>query len=271
MPTEHHDEHGLEKPQPHPAPKTDAERPGYEVTDVNTKGVVVFLGGMLAFLVVFFVFCYAAGKALNYGLLKQDNTEATTNPQAASAGGSPIGLHRGDSMTANPEMEQRESALVAQSFPTPRLDADDSNQSTADLHAREDLLLNYYTQVDSNQGPAGGAQGTVRIPIDVAMQLLVKRGLPSSNGRGPQTQIAAGDGPTGGPAGVPVNVAGSNGGPTMTGDVDHLVHAPLTNGFARTSYELDEIERRGQAMELKNEQNARNKGEHAKLESKPQK
>ncbi|WP_419804696.1 hypothetical protein [Terriglobus sp.] len=266
--TEHHDEHGIEKPQPHPVQKTDAEHPGYEVTDVNTKGVVVFLGGMLAFLVVFFVFCYAAGKALNYGLLKQDNDEATRNPQAASAGGSPVGLHRGDSMTNNPEMEQRESALVAQSFPTPRLDADDSNQSTADLHAREDLLLNYYTQVEPSAGAANGNPGAVRIPIDAAMQLLVKRGLPSSNGRG--AQLAAGESPTGGPEGAPVKVAGISGGPTMTGDVDHLVHAPLTNGFARTSYELDEIERRGQAMELKNEQNARG-GEHAKLESKPQK
>lgn len=264
--TEHHDEHGIEKPQAHPQPKTDAEHPGYEVTDVNTKGVVVFLGGMLAFLVVFFVFCYAAGKALNYGLLKQDNDEDKRNPQAASAGGSPIGLHRGGSMTNNPEMEQRESALVAQSFPTPRLDADDSNQSTADLHAREDLLLNYYTQAESNQGLAGGSPGTVRIPIDVAMQLLVKRGLPSSNSGGAQMQIASGAGPNNGSAGPSANPAGANGGSGMTGDVDHLVHPPLTNGFARTSFELDEIERRGQAMELKNEQNARNNSEHAKLE-----
>ena len=253
--TEHHDEHGIEKPQPHPQQKTDAEHPGYEVTDVNTKGVVVFMGGMLAFLVVFFVFCYAAGKALNYGLLKQDNDQASSNPQAASASGSPIGLHRGDSMSNNPEMEQRESALVAQSFPTPRLDADDSNQSTADLHAREDLLLNYYTEVESNQGPAGGRPGTVRIPIDVAMQLLVKRGLPSSNSGSATTQIAAGGAPN-----------GQKGTQEMTGDVDHMVHPPLTNGFARTSYELDEIERRGQAMEIQNEQNARAKGEHARLE-----
>ena len=266
MPTEHHDEHGIEKPQPHPAPKTDAEHPGYEVTDVNTKGVVVFMGGMLAFIFIFFVFCYAAGKALNYGLLKQDNDEASHNPQAASASGSPIGLHRGDSMSNNPEMEQRESALVAQSFPTPRLDADDSNQSTADMHAREDLLLNYYSEVDANQGPAGGQRGTVRIPIDVAMQLLVKRGLPSSNGRVPQTQVANGDAPAGASTAGPVNTATVTGAPAMTGDANYTVHAPLTDGFARTSYELEEIERRGQAMELQNEQKARSHGEHAKLE-----
>lgn len=263
--TEHHDEHGIEKPTPHPVAKTDAEHPGYEVTDVNTKGVIVFMGGMLAFIFVFFIFCWAAGKALNYGLLKQDVQEASSNPQAASAGGTPLAAHRYNNMANNPELEQHESALIAQSFPTPRLDADDSNQSTADLHAREDLLLNYYTEVESNQGAAGGRPGTVRIPIDIAMQLLVKRGLPSSNNAGAATQLA-GAGSNGSAAGAPTNVAGASGGPVMTGDADHLVHAPLTNGFARTSYELEEIERRGQALELKNEQNARNNGEHAKLE-----
>lgn len=243
MPTEHHDEHGIEKPQPHPHAKTDAEHPGYEVTDVNTKGVVVFMGGMLAFLVVFFVFCYAAGKALNYGLLKQDGDEDAHNPQAASAGGSPIGLHRGGSMTNSPEMEQRESALIAQSFPTPRLDADDSNQSTADLHAREDLLLDHYTAIEAGQE----GSGAVRIPIDVAMQLLVKRGLPSSNGEGTQGATST------------META------QMTGDVDHIARAPLTNGFARTSYELEEMERRDQALELSKGQPHGN-DQHAKLE-----
>ena len=30
-------------------------------------------------------------------------------------------------------------------FPEPRLDIDDGNQATADLHAREDLLLDHYS------------------------------------------------------------------------------------------------------------------------------
>ena len=134
--TEHHDEHGIEKPQPHPAPKTDAEHPGYEVTDVNAKGVVVFLGGLVTFLLVFFVLCYAMGKAINFGLLKQDGDEASTNPQTALAGGTAVGLHRGESLESSTAMEQSEAAVVTRAFPTPRLDADDSNQSTADLHAR---------------------------------------------------------------------------------------------------------------------------------------
>lgn len=236
--TEHHDEHGLEKPQPHPSVQQDAERPGYEVTDVNTKGVVVFLAGLVGFLLVFFILCYAMGKAINFGLLKQDGDEASQNPQAASAGGSPIGLHRGESLENNQTMEQHESALITQSFPTPRLDADDSNQATSDLHAREDLLLEHYTAPEPGEH---AAPGTVRIPIEVAMQLLVKQGLPASNGGSAETNLQQAK---------------------MVGDVDHMVHSPLTNGFARTSYELDQIEARGQKMKFEKGSGE----EHAKLE-----
>ena len=34
---------------------------------------------------------------------------------------------------------------MASTFPQPRLQMDDGNQDTADLHAREDLLLEHYT------------------------------------------------------------------------------------------------------------------------------
>ncbi len=234
--TEHHDEHGIEKPQPHASPKIDAERPGYEVTDVNAKGVVVFLGGLVGFLAVFFILCYAMGKAINFGLLKQDGDEASTNPQAALAGGSPAGLHRGQSLESNTAMEQSEAALITKAFPTPRLDADDSNQSTADLHAREDLLLDHYTAIDPGQGTPGG----VRIPIDVAMQLVVKRGLPANNSSSAQQLQVA----------------------NMTGDHTPVATAPLTNGFARTAWELDQIEERGQKMAMEHPTGE----QHAKLE-----
>lgn len=227
--TEHHDEHGIEKPLPHPSPKTDAEHPGYEVTDVNTRGIVVFLGGLSGFLIVFFLLCYVLGKALNYGLLRQDASNASADPNTAVSANMKIPLHRGESMGTAPEMEQSESALIAQSFPTPRLDADDSNQATADLHAREDLLLNYYT---AREPAEGAAPGSVRIPINVAMELLVKRGLPASNGTTgtvPAQQVA-----------------------TMHGDVDHKATQPLTDGFARTSWELEQMESRSQKMKFEN-------------------
>jgi hypothetical protein len=109
-------------------------------------------------------------------------------------------------MASNPEM-QNKMAEATQSYPEPRVQTDDGNQDVADLHQREDLLLNNYSWVDSSQGK-------VRIPIEHAMELLAARGLPVATA---------------------VEQA-----PLMTGDKKHAVAVPLTNGFARTGYELDQ-------------------------------
>jgi hypothetical protein len=219
-PSASHDEHGLSKPGAHPSEKFDAEHPGYETTDVNTKGVVVFLGGLLGFLIVFFVLCYAMGKAINYGLLKQDVDEAS---RSALSGGSPAGIQRrGESLANNPVQEQEAAAKIAQSFPTPRVPTDDDNQETSDMHAREDLLLEHYTAAEASEGPAG----TVRIPIEKAMELVVKRGLPAAASMVSSTQGK------------------------LTGDKQYTAVAPLTSGFARTGYELEQLESREQKMSL---------------------
>ena len=214
------DEHGIAKPEPHPSAKFDAERPGYETTDVNTRGVVVFIGGLLGFLIVFFILCYAMGKAINYGLLKQDVDDAS---KSALAGGSPVGIQRrGESLANNPVQEQEAAAKIVQNFPTPRVPTDDDNQETADMHAREDLLLEHYTAADPSEGP----EGTVHIPIEKAMELIVKRGLPAAASMASATQGK------------------------LTGDKQYAPVAPLTSGFARTGYELDQIESREQKLDL---------------------
>ena len=66
---------------------------------------------------------------------------------------------------------RRKIAESAQSFPLPRVQTDDGNQDVADLHVREDLLLDNYSWADQSQGK-------VRIPIERAMELLAQRGLP---------------------------------------------------------------------------------------------
>lgn len=212
------DEHGFEKPTPHPSGKIDAEHPGYEVTDVNAKGVVVFIGGLMAFMVVFFILCYAMGKAINFGLLKQDQDQASANPLGAVS--QQALQKRGASLENNPVQEQKVAAEIAQSFPTPRVPTDDDYQETADMHAREDLLLEHYTAADPADGPAG----TIHIPIERAMQLVVQRGLPKAS--------------------VPVTSVQTN----LTGDKQFAATAPLTSGFARTGYELDQMESREQKM-----------------------
>ena len=91
---------------------------------------------------------------------------------------------------------------------------DDGNQSTADLHAREDLLLDHYSQ---RRPDSTG----IRIPINRAMELIVAKGLPVAAPSTGDTKLALRhDART-----------------KVTAAVDH-------SGFARTGYELDTMEAR---------------------------
>ena len=193
------------------APKYDDEHPGYEIEDVNTKGISVFLAGLFGTVIIFFFFCYAMGQAINNYWIKQPDGPATK--WTIAAGNAPAG--KGANLASNPEIQQQQLAQITGNFPEPRLDVDDGNQATADLHAREDLLLEHYSLVD-------GQPGTIRIPIERAMELIAQRGLPV------ESQTAA---------------------------LDNVAHAaapemrtPLTTGFARTGYELVTIEAREQKM-----------------------
>ena len=223
MPT-NHEGHDMGKPegvQAHPAPKIDDNHPGYEIQDVNVAGISTFLAGLFGFVLIFFVFCFFMGKAINNILLKQDGPVNKWQANLSQAGATPHGDKRED-LASTAAMEQKQLAAISQAFPMPRLQSDDGNQDVADLHAREDLLLNYYST--SNDLPAG----TVRIPIDRAMQLIVQRGLGTPAAAQQPTKL-------------------------MAGETAPMVAAPLTDGFARTGYELDTIEAR----------NERNTYEHA--------
>ena len=190
----------------------DAKHPGYETSDANVGGVIVFLGGLAGTLVVFLFFCFYMGRAINAEWQKQDGP--ANKWSVASGAAQPSG--KGRDLVSNPEMEQRQLQQIAANFSEPRLDIDDGNQATADLHAREDLLLEHYSLVD-------GQPGTIRIPIERAMQLIVQRGLPVVN----QTTAAA-------------DSVAHAGRPE--------IQAPLTTGFARTGFELTTIEARKQKM-----------------------
>ena len=74
------------------------------------------------------------------------------------------------------------------------------------LHEREDLLLDHYSWIDRSKG-------TVRIPIERAMELIAQRGLPVAPA--PEHQAL------------------------MVGDKQPVVQMPLTDGFARTAYEQE--------------------------------
>jgi hypothetical protein len=179
---------------------------GYERSDVKISGIVVFLTALGIFVVVTGVLCYGIGKVFNAYLIKEDgpNTKWTKDEDKE--------IRQLGNMPASPEL-QNKVATLTQQFPTPRLQTDDGNQDVADLHAREDLLLDNYTRID-------GQPGKVRIPIERAMELIAQRGLPQAAA----AEISA----------------------HMTGDREPMVKAPLTTGFARTGYEHDAEIREGQ-------------------------
>ncbi len=143
------------------------------------------------------------GKVINKALEERDGPANKWNAsQQASTG-------KLDNMASNPAMQQQNLADLTRRFPTPRLQSDDGNQEMADMHVREDLLLKHYSWVDREKGK-------VRIPINRAMELIAQRGLP-----------------------VAANVASA---PMMTADGSTDVSTPLTNGFARTGYEQEQMQ-----------------------------
>src|ERR1700689_5227457 len=143
----------------------ESESAGYEGTDVNFNGIVVFLASLGAFVGVFFIFCFGMGKVINTAILKSDGPSNKWNQFGPPARG------KREDLTSNAVMEQQQLNQMVQRFPTPRLQTDDGNLEIAEMHAREDLLLNYYSWID-------WSSGKVRIPIARAMQLIAQHGLP---------------------------------------------------------------------------------------------
>src|ERR1700761_7310969 len=201
--------------------------PGYETSDVKVGGIAVFMASLFAFVLIFFVFCFGMGKVINNALVKHDGPPNKWN----QLGYSPEG--KGKNLESNAVLEQQQLRAMTARFPTPRLQMDDGDQDVANLHAREDLLLDHYTWVNQQQG-------VVRIPIGEAMQIIAQRGLPV--------------------------VPGGSTEPLMTADVAPHVTPPLTNGFARTGYEQRlEVE---QSRQLEEQHKETKQGKETK-EAKP--
>jgi hypothetical protein len=163
---------------------------------------VVFLVALSIFAVVVSALAYGIGKVINARMAREDGPRSKWTQT--------VDVRELGNMPNSPEL-QNKMAEITQSFPTPRVQTDDGNQDVADLHAREDLLLSNYSWLGQSQEQS---QGKVRIPIERAMELIAQRGLPVA----PAVEQA----------------------PLMTGDEKPVVAVPLTSGFARTGYELDQ-------------------------------
>jgi hypothetical protein len=200
MPTHDHDHDPLNPENEQPTEEIDVAR-GYEASDVKVSGIVVFMVSLAIFVVVSAVLSYGIGYAIFAHLGKEDvhdygkRTKWTNTVDVRTLG----------DLASNPQL-QNKIAQTTEQFPQPRLQTDDGNQEIADLHAKEDLLLDNYSWVDKSQGK-------IRIPIERAMELVAKQGLPVAQ----HAEAAT----------------------LLTGDSKIEVAQPLTSGFARTGYEHD--------------------------------
>ncbi len=191
--------HNPHAPGNHGPEEIDASK-GFEQSDIRVTGIVVFLMALLVFVGVAGILVYGVGKLINAQL---DREDGPTSKWATT-----VNIRQLGNLPNNPQMQAKVAELTQQ-FPTPRVQLDDGNQDVADLHQREDLLLDHYTWVDPSQGK-------VRIPIDRAMQIIAQQGLPVA----PAAQQQ----------------------PLMAGDAVPTVTTPLTNGFAPTGYEQEQAE-----------------------------
>lgn len=183
----------------HETQPVDASK-GYEASDVNVFGVVKVMIAFGIFAVVSGLAAYGIGKWINTFITKQDGPPGKWSQS--------VDLRPLGNMPNNPDMQSKIGASVEQ-HPTPRLQTDDGMQDLADLHAREELLLDNYSWADQEHGK-------VRIPIARAMELIVQRGLPVA--------------------------AAVDREPVLFGDNVPEVAVPLTNGFTRTGYEAEEAQ-----------------------------
>jgi hypothetical protein len=185
------------EPEDHTQEEIDASL-GYERRDVSVTGIIVFLVAMFIFVVVTAVVCYGVGKVLNAHMNKEDGPTTKWTKT--------VNIRELGNMPSSPAM-QNQVANLMETFPAPRLEVDNGNVDVEALHAREGLLLYHYTWIDKSKG-------TVRIPIERAMELVAQRGLPVA----PPAKVA----------------------PLMAGDSRPQVTAPLTDGFAPTTFEQEQ-------------------------------
>ena len=150
--------------QPHPANSNG--NGGYERSDIGVAGVLYFLLGLLvAGLFTFFL----ADAIYSYLDKRSEAEQAPVNPLVTNA--------PEDTRLIPKDYPQTE-------FPNPRLETDERGQLNS-LRLQEEETLASYGYIDKDAG-------TIRIPIDRAMDLIAQRGLPvrapSATGEAPAAQ-----------------------------------------------------------------------------------
>jgi hypothetical protein len=122
--------------------------PEAEGTDVNIRGVLIFVGVMLVSALIIHVALYFMELHFKHRELKEKGLRSQDQIRSAVARGVPT-------------------------FPEPRLQLSPP-ADMANFRAKEEAELTSYGWIDKNSG-------LVRIPIQRAMEIVAKQGLPAGN------------------------------------------------------------------------------------------
>jgi hypothetical protein len=133
-------------------PANSADNGGYERSDIGVSGILYFLLGLaVAGVLVYFV----VDGLYSYLDKRSAAEQAPVSPLVTNA----------PTDTRHISKDYPQSA-----FPDPRLETDERGQLNG-VRLTEEQTLSTYDYIDKNAG-------TVRIPIDRAMDLIAQRGLP---------------------------------------------------------------------------------------------
>jgi len=143
-----------------PNPANPQGHGNYERRDIGVAGVLYFLLGLaFAGLIVYFIV-----NGLYAYLDKRIEGEQTrVSPLVTNA--------PNDTRHIPPQYGNNYEQYLKQDFPAPQLEVNERTELN-DIRLHEEQTLTTYDYVDKSAG-------TVRIPIDRAMDLLVQRGLPT--------------------------------------------------------------------------------------------
>jgi hypothetical protein len=134
-------------------------RGSYERRDIRNADVLYFLIG----LAIAVVFVYFIAKGLFWYL---DTRYETGQPPVSPL----VSAAPSDTRRIPPQFGNNYEKYLQQDFPAPQLEVNERTELN-DIRLREEDTLSSYGWVDQKSG-------TVRIPIDRAMDLVVERGLP---------------------------------------------------------------------------------------------
>jgi hypothetical protein len=144
----------------------------YERKDIGVGGVVAFLIGLGVFLVIAYFLADGFYKVLDKHF---EAEQAPVSPLVSNA--------QQDTRRIPPQYGADYDKYLKEGFPAPQLETDERTELN-DIRLREENILSTYDYVDKNAG-------TVRVPIDRAMDLLAQRGLPVRSQTGGATSPTA--------------------------------------------------------------------------------